>query len=340
VDSDPAGITALGVKVTTVLEGIEQMAGEQTRVIYAQGCATSGDDRYGIAAAVQIARQADIVVLALGDRSGLTPECTTGETRDSSDLKLPGSQEDLARAVLAEGKPVAVVLITGRPYAIAWLAGEANAILQAWLPGEEGGAAIASVLFGQSNPGGKLPITFPRSVGQIPIYYNTKPAGTRSHWYGDYVNEKVQPLFPFGHGLSYTSFEYRDLIIPPRQITVGDQVDIACLVSNSGEMEGEEVVQLYIHQEFASIPRPVKELKGYRRVRLAPGETKHIIFHLPVNQLAFYDLDLKLGVEPGNIRVMVGSSSEDIRLCGEFRIAGEKSMAVKDRVFVCPVSVE
>ncbi len=162
---------------------------------------------------MKIAQQADAVVLVLGDRSGLVPSCTTGETRDSADLCLPGVQEELARTILETGKPVIAVLVNGRPLAIPWLDESANAILEAWLPGEEGGAAVAEVLFGDANPGGKLPLTFPRHVGQLPIFYNHKPSGMKSHWYGDYVSEKAAPLYPFGHGLSYTTFEYSDLSI-------------------------------------------------------------------------------------------------------------------------------
>jgi len=276
----------------------------------------------------------------LGDRSGLTPECTTGETRDSSDLKLPGLQEDLAGALLATGKPVAAVLITGRPYAIPKLAEGADAILQAWLPGEEGGSAIADILFGDVNPSGKLPITFPRSVGQVPIYYNAKPSGTKSHWYIDYVSEKVTPLYPFGHGLSYTSFEYSDLIVKQKQVMACQSVDISLKVKNVGKVAGDETVQLYVCDEYASTPRPVKELKGYQRLALKPGETCTLTFHLPVNQLAFYDNDLKLVLESGDIEVMLGSSSQDIRLRGGFEIMGEKKTIVKEAVFVCPVSIE
>jgi beta-glucosidase len=278
-------------------------------------------------------------VLVLGDRSGLTLDCTTGETRDSSDLKLPGKQEELAKALLATGKPVALVLITGRPYALSALAENANAILEAWLPGEEGGSAIAEVLFGDVNPGGKLPITFPRSVGQVPIFYNAKPAGTRSHWYEDYVSEKVTPLYPFGHGLSYTSFEYRDLGIVPEQARSGEHVDISLLVENTGQMAGEEVVQLYTHDVLACTPRPAKELKGYHRLKLEAGETRRVVFHLPVDQLAFYDLGLNLILEAGQIEVLVGSSSQDIRLRGAFEIVGPPRTEVKERVFTCPVSV-
>jgi len=328
------------IKIITVLEGIQSAVSAGTKILFAKGCDNLSNDTSGFDEAVNVAKQADAIVLVLGDCSGLTPDCTTGETRDSADLKLPGVQEDLAKALLATGKPVAAVLITGRPYAFSMLSEKANAILEAWLPGEEGGSAIAGVLFGDVNPSGKLPITFPRSVGQVPIYYNAKPAGTKSNWYVDYVSEKVTPLYPFGHGLSYTSFEYSNLVIKQKRATVGEKVEISLEVKNVGKLAGDEVVQLYIYDEFASTPRPIKELKGYRRLFLNPGETRKVAFHLPVNQLAFYDNDLNLVVEPGTIEVMVGSSSEDIRLRDEFEIIGPKKIAVGERVFVCPVSVE
>ena len=327
------------VKVVTLLEGIQAAVSPETKVLYAKGCDNCGEDTSGFDEALEVAKQADAIILVLGDKSGLTPDCTTGETRDSADLKLPGVQEDLAKALFAIGKPVVVVLITGRPYALSMLSENANAILEAWLPGEEGGVAIADILCGDVNPSGKLPITFPRSVGQVPLFYNAKPAGTRSHWYVDYVSEKVTPLYPFGHGLSYTSFEYGDLSINRKQATGGESVNISLSVRNIGSVTGQEVVQLYVHDEFASTPRPVKELKGYQRVRLEPGESKKITFHLPVDQLAFYDLDLNLIVEAGRIEVMLGSSSQDIRLRGEFEIIGNARMPIKDRVFVCPVIV-
>jgi len=328
------------IKIITVLEGIQSAVSDGTKILYAKGCDYLGKDTSGFDEAVNVAKQADAVVLVIGDRSGLTTDCTTGETRDSADLKLPGVQEELTKALLATRKPVAVVLINGRPYAFPALAEKADAILEAWLPGEEGGSAVADILFGDVNPGGKLPITFPRSVGQVPIYYNAKPAGTKSNWYVDYVSEKVTPLYPFGHGLSYSSFEYSNLVIKQKQATVGEKVEILLDVKNVGKLAGDEVVQLYILDEFASTPRPIKELKGYRRLFTNPGETRKVTFHLPVNQLAFYDNDLSLVVESGTIKVMVGSSSEDIRLRDEFEIIGPKKIAVKERVFVCPVTVE
>lgn len=338
-----AGVATLGappedIAIVSVLEAIRTLA-PSVRLLYAPGCDNLDRDTGGIAEAVRLAEQAEAVVLVLGDRSGLMPHCTTGETRDSASLRLPGAQQELAQAILDTGKPVVVVLVTGRPYAIVELAERAGAILQAWLPGEEGGMAIAEALFGEVNPGGKLPVTFPRSVGQVPIFYGHKPSGSRSNWYGDYVDESVQPLYPFGHGLSYTTFTYEALRITPAQVTLNETVEISLQVSNSGSRRGDEVVQLYVCDEYASLPRPVKELKGFVRLTLDPGERRTITFHLPVNQLAFYDADLRLILEPGRILVMIGSSSADIRLNGEFEIVGARTMTVAQRVFTCPVSV-
>ncbi len=339
VEVDSARLARHGVRVTTIFEGIQAAVSPTTKVLYAKGCDNLDHDTSGFDEAVETARRADAVILVLGDRSGLAPSCTTGEFHDSADLRLPGVQEDLAQAVIATGKPVVVVLVNGRPLAIPWLAEHANAILEAWLPGEEGGSAVADVLFGDVNPGGKLPITFPRSVGQVPIFYNHKPSGMRSHGYVDYVAESVTPLYPFGHGLSYTSFKYSELFISRGQATSGESVDISLRVANAGPVVGDEVVQLYVRDEFASTPRPVKELKGYARVTLPPGESQTITFHLPVDQLAFYNNDLDLVLEPGRVFVLLGSSSDDIRLTGEFEITGPATMRVKERVFVCPVAI-
>jgi len=340
VEIDEGALATHDIRIITLLEGIQAAVSPATKVLYSRGCDNLDEDASGLDEAVNTASQADAVILVLGDRSGLLPSCTCGETRDSVDLHLPGCQEELAKAVIATGKPVAVVLVNGRPFAMSWLAEHANAILEAWLPGEEGGTAAAEMLFGDANPGGKLPVTFPRHVGQIPIFYDHKPSGMKSNWYVDYVSELVTPLYPFGHGLSYTTFGYSGLVIHKKQATLGESVDISLKVKNSGDSAGDEVVQLYVRQEFASTPRPVKELKGYVRLALQPGESKSVIFHLPVDQLAFYDTNLDLVLEPGRILVMLGSSSEDIRLDGEFELCGAGKMQVDRRVFVTEVTVQ
>ncbi|MEW5869906.1 MAG: glycoside hydrolase family 3 N-terminal domain-containing protein [Chloroflexota bacterium] len=337
---DEQHIQAHTVQVPSVLEGLCAYLGERAQVLYAQGCPVGEVDRSGIADAVRVAQQADVVILVLGDKAGLVPDCTCGETRDSADLGLPGVQRELAEAVLALGKPVAAVLVNGRPLALPWLHEKASAILEAWLPGEEGAAALAAVLFGDANPGGKLPITFPRSAGQLPVNYNRKPSGGRSNWYVDYVDMPASPLYPFGHGLSYTSFTYSDLQVSPEMAVPGSEAAISLTVTNRGDAAGDEVVQLYVRDEYACLPRPVKELKGFFRLSLAPGESRRLTFHLPVDLLAFYDEELALVVEGGAIQVMLGSSSEDIRLQGKFEIAGRGKTRVERRLFDCPVTLE
>jgi beta-glucosidase len=225
-----------------------------------------------------------------------------------------------------------MVFVDGRPAAIPVQAECIPALLEAWLPGQEGGPAIADALFGELNPGGKLPITFPRSPNQLPMFYGRKPSGGRSYNFEDYVDESAKPLYPFGHGLSYTRFEYGELKITPEQAKPSEEVTIQCEIKNVGEVAGDEVVQLYIHDSIARITRPVKELKGFRRITLQPGETCIVHFIISVAQLGFYDLEMRYVVEAGTIAVMVGSSSEDIRLVGKFDISGDGCYVV-DKVF-------
>ena len=209
-----------------------------------------------------------------------------------------------------------------------------SAILEAWLPGEEGGNAVADVLFGDFNPGGKLPVSFPQHIGQIPVNY-----GRRRSSFGDYVFSSSKPLFPFGHGLSYTSFEYSSLIISPKNVGPAGKVEITFDVRNTGDREGDEVVQLYVQDEVASVTRPAMELKGFKRVTLEPGEKKRITFRLSVDQLAFYDRHMRLVVEPGTFKVMIGSSSEDIRLSGSFEVIGDTKVTPSTRVFFSEVII-
>jgi len=188
------------------------------------------------------------------------------------------------------------------------------------LPGEEGARAIADVLFGDYNPGGKLPISFPRSVGQVPVYYNHKPSGGRSHWKEDYVEMSSKPLFPFGHGLSYTNFEYSNMVITPRTVSRDSQVKISVDIKNIGSSTGDEVIQLYVHNRQSTITRPLKELKGFKRITLKPGKKKTVYFILLSEQLGFYNKEFKYVVEPATVKVMIGSSSEHIRLVDEYEI--------------------
>jgi len=324
----------------TVLEGIKAKVSPQTKIYTARGCDVLGDSTDGFAEAVEAARKAKVAVVVVGDRSGLAEGCTSGESIDRADLGLPGMQQALVEAVVATGTPVVVVLTNGRPPALPWIATHVPAVIEAWLPGEEGGAAVADILFGDCNPAGRLPISLPVTVGQVPVYYNHKPSGGRTQWKGDYVGTSAKPLFPFGHGLSFTRFEYRNLDVTPRQVEATGTVRVRFDVINAGQRGGEEVVQLYIHDVLASVTRPVKELKGFKRITLDPGQRKTVCFELAASQLGFYDRQMVFVVEPGTIEVMAGSSSEDIRLQGTFEIVGEPTDVRAPRRFSSRAWVE
>ncbi len=336
---DAIALVEQGVPVISVLQGIKAAVSAGTQVRYAKGCDVLSDSKEGFAEAVEIASQSDVAILVVGDKAGLTDECTSGEARDRAVLDLPGVQEDLIRAVHATGTPVIVVLVNGRPLTFPWLLENVPAILEAWLPGEEGGHAVADVLFGAVSPGGKLPMSFPRAVGQIPTFYNHKPSGGRSHWKEHYVETSVKPQFPFGFGLSYTTFAFDNLRLSAGQARAGETVAISVDVTNTGPRAGDEVAQLYIHDVLASVTRPVMELKGFQRVTLQPGETRTITFHLGVNQLAFYDREMAFVVEPGTIEVMVGSSSVDLPCRATFEIVGDRTNVAASKVFFCPTTV-
>ncbi len=325
-------------KSTTVLAGIRAQVSSHTQIHYAQGCTTIGTDTSGFAEAVAAAQKAEVAVVIIGDKSGLAAGCTCGESLDSATLELPGVQQQLVEAVVATGVPTVVVLLSGRPYAIEWIADHVPVVLEAWLPAQEGGAAIADVLFGAVNPGGKLPVSFPRHVGQVPLYYNHKPSGGRTHWQGNYTDMSTTPLFAFGHGLSYTQFEYSNLQISTPQISASGKLDIRVTVKNSGAVAGDEVVQLYLNDPVASVTRPVQELKGFKRVSLQAGESQTLCFELDVRHLGFYDRQMQYVVEPGLVSVMVGSASDDIRLTGTFTVTGDS--APVEQVYFTPVTVE
>ncbi len=328
------------VPMVTVLQGIKGAVAEGTRVLYARGCDVTDPATDGFAEAVAAAQAADVAVVVVGDKSGLTPDCTSGEAVDRLDLGLPGVQQQLVEAVAATGTPTVVVLINGRPLALPWIAAHIPAIVEAWLPGEEGGAAVADVLFGVSNPAGRLPVSLPHHVGQVPVYYNHKPSGGRTHWYGDYRDGSTAPLFPFGHGLSYTSFAYENLRIEPEEVPAGGAFAVRLDVRNTGPRAGDEVVQLYVHDPIASVTRPVKELKGFARLKLQPGERKTVTFTLDTALLAFYDAEMRFVVEPGTIEIMVGSSSEDIRLRGKLTISGTVTDVSARRAYLSRVDID
>jgi beta-glucosidase len=307
-------------KVVTVLEGIKEAVGKTTKVLYARGCGVKEESRDGFAEAVKAAKSAEVSVVVVGDMSGLMPDATSGEMRDRSVLGLPGVQEELVKAVYETGTPVVLVMVIGRPYTLKLLAEKIPSIIVAWEPGEEGGRAVADVVFGNYNPGGKLPISFPRNEGQVPVYYYRKPSGRKSAMWGDYVDGSADPLFEFGYGLSYTTFDYSNLMIKPKRVPVDGEVTIKVDITNTGKRNGEEVAQLYVNDILASVTRPVKELKAFARIYLKAGEKKTVTFRLPADSLAFYNKKMERKVEPGVFKVIIGRSSADIRLEGEFEV--------------------
>ena len=305
-------------EIVTVLDGIKNKVSDQTEVVYVKGCNILGTDLDELQQARRAAEQADVAVVVIGEN-----EVTNGESHDAADLDLTGLQEDLVKAVVASGTPVVVVLINGRPLSIRWVAENVDAIVEAWNCGERGGNAVADVVFGDYNPSGRLPITIPRHVGQLPFYYNCKQSKANRLKFG-YVTMPLTPLFEFGYGLGYTKFEYSNLQIgpkpPAKKIGAGSGVHISMDVKNAGDREGAEVVQLYINDCISSVTTPMKELKGFEKVTLDPGEKKTVEFTVPAYQLSVLDRNMQRVVEPGTFDVMVGASSEDIRLKGTFEI--------------------
>lgn len=320
------------IPTVSVLAALREKVGATAEIHYAKGCDVLSESTAGFAEAVDAAKRAQVAVVVVGDKGGLTDDCTSGEARDRAVLDLPGVQMQLVKAIYDTGTPVVLVLINGRPVSLGWIAESVPAILDAWFPGEEGAHAVADALFGDVNPGGKLPITFPRSAGQVPIFYGHRPSGGRSHWKGDYVETSVKPLFPFGYGLSYTRFAFANLRIDP-SARAGGEVTVQIDVTNVGDRAGDEVVQVYTHQEVQTVTRPVKELKAFRRVTLQPGQTQTVAFGIPVNGLGFYDLAERFVVAPGKVDVMVGSSSQDIHVTGSFAIAGDAPESVEKAFF-------
>lgn len=310
----------LPVPVVSILDGIKTKLGKGTKVLYAQGCEYNGMSRDGFAEAVKIAKEADVAIVVAGGKSGLMPDCTCGEMRDSAELRLPGVQEELVKAVYDTATPLVLVLADGRPLVLGWMVEKIPAILEAWLPGEEGGNAVADVLFGDYNPGGKLPIAFPRKAGQVPVYHGHKPSGARSQLWGDYVDCSTTPQFEFGYGLSYTTFKFSNLRIQPEKVKLGSKVRVRVEVENTGAVVGEEVVQLYVNDVVASVTRLVRELKGFKRIALKPGETRTVEFELSTEDLSFYGKDMKRVVEPGEFGVGIGPSSSNIPLLSKFEV--------------------
>jgi len=315
--------------IVTVLDGIKNKVSNKTKVVYVKGCDVLGKDNSGFSTACEAAQSCDIAIVVVGENERRAPDNkgTNGEGRDIASLDLTGLQRDLVKAVHETGTPIIVVLINGRPLSIRWITEHVPAILEAWNCGEKGGDAIADILFGDYNPSGKLPITIPRHVGHLPVYYNYKPSkayylrrSQRNHGFEGYVDMSATPLFEFGYGLSYTKFKYSNLQIMPKQINATGKVFVNVDVENIGDHEGSEVVQLYINDVISSVTTPIKELKGFKKISLDPGEKKTIRFAFTPEHLSLLNDKLEPVVEPGIFDVMIGSSSEDIRLNGSFEV--------------------
>ncbi len=307
-------------------------------VVHARGCEVTGDDTSGFAAAVTAATGADVAVAVVGGKSGLTLSATVGEGRDATDLGLPGVQEDLIGAVVATGTPTIVVLVSGRVHAIPGLADTVPAIIQAWLPGEEGGSALADILLGVSEPGGRLPVSMPRHVGQVPIHHDHRAGGGQSMFYGDYVDRAATPLFAFGHGLTYTTFEYGDIEVSSSG-TTADAVALEVSVTNRGARAGTEVVQLYVRDEVASVARPQQLLVGFARVALAAGEAATVTFDVHPSRLAFYDEAMRYVTEPGTFEFSVGGASDRIAATAIVELSGDVAEYRQRDVVATRVSV-
>jgi beta-glucosidase len=299
--------------VTTVVEGIKAAVSPQTKVALARGCEVTGADKSGFAEAARAAKGADAAIVVVGESQHDTH--TDGESHDVASLDLSGVQEDLIQAIFETGTPTVVVLINGRPLSTRWTSEHVPALVEAWEPGERGGEAVADILFGDYNPTGRLAITVPRHSGQLPVYYNYKPSKAARIQDG-YADMPATPLYPFGYGLSFTKFEYGNLRIEPAQIHPGGEASVTLDVKNIGDRTGVDTVQLYVHERYAPVSRPVKQLRAFERVALNPGETKTVTMKLTPEDLQLLDIDMHWRVVSGDFEIMVGKSSADISLQG------------------------
>lgn len=324
-----------GLEVTTVADALRAELPDAA-IVHEPGCDVRGEDRGGFATAIEAARDADLCIAVVGDRAGLFGAGTSGEGCDAEDLRLPGVQADLLADLIATGTPVVVVIVSGRPYALGDVHGRAAALVQAFMPGEEGGPAIAGVLSGRLQPSGKLPVQIPRTPGGHATYLQP-PLGVDSHGIS---NLDPTPLFPFGHGTSYTSFVVDELRISEAEVATDGEFAISVRVRNTGSRAGVEVVQLYLHDVVAQVTRPVRQLAGFARVPLEPGAGARVEFSVHADRTAFTGRDLRRIVEPGEMEVMVGTSAADLPCRGSLRLTGPLRAVGHDRRFTTPVDVQ
>jgi beta-glucosidase len=328
-------VAARNSESISLLAGLQKAVGENAKIIYAKGSNLSEDAVFEEHAtmfgktlhrdprsavdirneALKIAQRADVIVAAVGESAEMS-----GEASSRSDIEIPETQRELLQALLKTGKPVVLVLFTGRPLVLQWENENVPAILNVWFAGSEAGDAIADVLFGDVNPSGKLTTTFPQHVGQIPLYYAHKNTGRplpEGKWFqkfrSNYMDVSNDPVYPFGYGLSYTTFEYSDISLSAADMKAGDSLTIQVTVKNTGKVPGKETVQLYLQDVVGSVTRPVKELKGFQKISLEPGESKQVVFNITEENLKFYDYELKWRSEPGEFRAYVGGNSRDVK---------------------------
>ena len=331
-----AAIEAVYTETPTVLDAIEAVVADGTEVVYALGCHVNDPSTEGIAEAVDAAKGSDVAILVLGDKTGLVSDAVVGETRDRTILELAGAQRPLLEAVCATGVPVVVVLLGSQPQPVLAVDGGPAAVVHAYQPGSVGGAAIADILFGIENPSGRVPITIPRTAGQCPIFHGYNN-GSEPSTYTDL--DDSGPAYTFGHGLSYTTFEYRSITVDSVEVDAASSVQVQVEVANTGDRAGEEVVQLYASIRRRGVTRPVRELVGFDRVSLEPGEQATVSFALQPAILAYYDVDMNLVVTPGEVRLMAGPSSATLPLITTFSITGEPAMLQSRTVHLTPSSI-
>lgn len=334
VTSVSEGVSAPSTSDRHILDALRQRFSE-AHVAYARGAEINGGTDEAIREAVSIAGAAEVAIIVLGERSGLALDATTGESRDRLDLGFIGRQQQLLEAVVATGTPVVLVVVSGRPLAIEWAARHCAAIVLAWVPGDAGPDAIAEVLAGDVDPEGRLPISIPRHVGQVPITYRHHPSGGRSHWREDYVDGPTSPLWAFGFGHSYTTWELSDLWLDRTEIaTDGGEVEVSVDITNTGPRSGGEVVQMYVRDDEAEVARPILELRGFARIEAAPGERRTVAFRLSAEQFAYCGADYQRIVEPGLVSVFVGTSSVDLVRAPALRLIGRRvEMPIRHRFF-------
>ncbi|MGZ5192169.1 MAG: glycoside hydrolase family 3 C-terminal domain-containing protein, partial [Flavisolibacter sp.] len=315
-------------KKINLLEGIIKKVGDSAEILFAQGCKLTANTTTSyfnwkideikfalreenlalIKDAVEVAKKAEIIILAIGENEHLCREAwAKTHIGDNMTLDLFGEQNELVESIIALSRPIVVYLMNGRPLAVNRLVEKVPAIIEGWYMGQETGTAAADVIFGDVNPSGKLTITFPKSAGQLPLYYNHKPSAQ----FLDYLSQDIKPLFHFGFGLSYTTFKYSQPRLEKEIIRTNESSNVSVDVTNTGKIAGDEIVQMYIRDKVSSVTRPVKELKGFQRISLKPGETKTVTLEITPEKLAFHNVDIKFVVEPGEFEIMVGSSSKD-----------------------------